>query len=112
MASRTSYRSTVSSFQKYIDSQKCLLRLSQDLNPTTFFSSCASTSADRIVVGKIYNNEEARAQDYTIAVEATFASKEDVKYYDTECEGHKALKAVATPRHTGVLTALFESNQP
>ena len=62
--------------------------------------------------GRVYNNEEARAQGYSIAVESMFASRDDVRYYDTQCEAHKALKAVATPRHSGVLTVLFESDRP
>jgi hypothetical protein len=34
---------------------------------------------------------------------------DDMKYYDTECEAHKALKAVAGPAKTDVLTTFYES---
>jgi hypothetical protein len=38
-----------------------------------------------------------------------FESLEDMKYYDTECEAHKALKVVAGPKRVGdVLTVYFE----
>jgi hypothetical protein len=42
-------------------------------------------------------------------VKTTFASLEDMKYYDTECEAHKALKAVAGPVKEDVLTSYYES---
>ena len=58
------------------------------------------------------NKSEERAHGYTVAVQTTFASLEDVKYYDEQCEAHKALKAVATPRRTGVATFIFESDMP
>jgi hypothetical protein len=34
---------------------------------------------------------------------------EDMKYYDSECEAHKALKAVAAPVKEDVLTSFYES---
>lgn len=42
-------------------------------------------------------------------MKTTFASMEDMKYYDTECEAHKALKAIAGPAKQDVLTTFFES---
>jgi len=55
------------------------------------------------------SRQEARAQGWTLATKTTFASKEDMDYYDTQCEAHKALKAVSTPVRTDVLTVWFES---
>ncbi|KAM3064828.1 hypothetical protein ACMFMG_010462 [Clarireedia jacksonii] len=50
-----------------------------------------------------------RTQGHTLAVRTVFSSLEDMKYYDTECEAHKALKAVAAPKRVGdVLTVYFE----
>lgn len=34
---------------------------------------------------------------------------EDMQYYDTECEAHKALKAVAGPVKEDVLTTFYEN---
>ncbi|KAH8797767.1 stress responsive A/B barrel domain-containing protein [Xylogone sp. PMI_703] len=52
---------------------------------------------------------DSRAQGHTLAVRTVFASLEDMKFYDTECEAHKALKIFAAPRRVGdVLTAYFE----
>lgn len=53
--------------------------------------------------------EDQRNQGYTVAIFSTFASKEDMLYYDTECAAHMALKQVAKPLHQGVLMAYFES---
>lgn len=53
--------------------------------------------------------EDQRNQGYTVAIFSTFASKEDILYYDTECAAHMALKQVAKPLHQGVLMAYFES---
>ncbi|KAI5269653.1 hypothetical protein E4T47_06893 [Aureobasidium subglaciale] len=47
----------------------------------------------RCVAGPAVN--DARSQGYTLAAQTTFASLDDMKYYDTECEAHAALKAVA-----------------
>lgn len=37
--------------------------------------------------------EDPRSQGYTFAAKSEFASVEDMKYYDDECEAHKTLKA-------------------
>lgn len=42
-------------------------------------------------------------------MQTTFASREDVEYYDKECLAHKELKAVVTPVRTDYATLLFES---
>lgn len=64
-----------------------------------------SNEANRVI-----NTSEERTQGYTIAVQATFANREDVEYYDKECEAHKALRALATPKRTGIAMLLFESD--
>jgi hypothetical protein len=56
-----------------------------------------------------FRRQEARSQGWTLAVKSTFASKEDMDYYDKECEAHKALKEVTNPIRTDVLTVWFES---
>ena len=66
-----------------------------------------SNEANRVI-----NTSEERAHGYTIAVQTTFASLEDVKYYDEQCEAHQTLKAVTAPRRTGVATFIFESDMP
>ncbi|KAJ5414236.1 hypothetical protein N7509_000863 [Penicillium cosmopolitanum] len=53
--------------------------------------------------------DDPRNKGFNISVKTTFASLDDMKYYDTECEAHKALKAVAGPVKTDVLTTYYES---
>lgn len=45
--------------------------------------------------------DDARSQGYTLAAQMTFSSMDDMKYYDTECETHAALKAVAKSKVDG-----------
>ncbi|KAL2215915.1 hypothetical protein M432DRAFT_625020 [Thermoascus aurantiacus ATCC 26904] len=52
---------------------------------------------------------DPRNKGFNIAVKTTFASLEDMRYYDTECEAHKALKAVAGPVMEEVVSAYYES---
>lgn len=52
---------------------------------------------------------DPRNQGYNLSVKTTFASLEDMKYYDEECAAHKALKAVGAPLKPEVLTTYFES---
>ncbi|KAL4970806.1 Dabb family protein [Aspergillus stella-maris] len=52
---------------------------------------------------------DPRNKGFNLSVKTTFASLEDMKYYDTECEAHKALKAVAATVREDVLTTYFES---
>lgn len=56
-----------------------------------------------------FRRQEPRAQGWTLAVKTTFASKDDMDYYDNECEAHKALKAVTNGIRTDVMTIWFES---
>ncbi|KAJ5160830.1 uncharacterized protein N7482_007834 [Penicillium canariense] len=53
--------------------------------------------------------DDPRNQGFNVSVKTTFASLEDMKYYDTECEAHKALKAVAGPIKEDVLTTYYEN---
>jgi hypothetical protein len=41
--------------------------------------------------------DDARSQGFTFAAKTEFASTEDMKYYDEDCEAHKTLKANAKP---------------
>ncbi|CAI7631719.1 unnamed protein product [Penicillium glandicola] len=52
---------------------------------------------------------DPRNKGYTLSVKTTFASLEDMKYYDSECEAHTALKAVARPVSEDVLTTYYEN---
>lgn len=52
---------------------------------------------------------DPRSKGFTISVKTTFASMEDMQYYDHECAAHKALKAVAGPLKEDVLTTFYES---
>lgn len=56
------------------------------------------------------NISEDRARGYTICVQTTFASMEDVNYYDKECEAHKELRALVATVRTDFATMIFESN--
>ncbi|KAK2768479.1 hypothetical protein FQN54_000334 [Arachnomyces sp. PD_36] len=51
---------------------------------------------------------EPRAKGFTLAVKAEFASREDMEYYDTHCEAHKALKEVAKPGIEDMVTVWYE----
>ncbi|KAL5365701.1 hypothetical protein BJX96DRAFT_169323 [Aspergillus floccosus] len=52
---------------------------------------------------------DPRNKGFNVSVKTTFASMEDMQYYDNECEAHKALKAVAGPAREDVLTTYFEN---
>jgi hypothetical protein len=54
--------------------------------------------------------EDQRNQGYTLAAVSTFASLEDMKYYDTGCEAHDALKVEARQMHQGILVVFYESS--
>ncbi|KAF9635387.1 putative stress responsive a b barrel domain protein [Lasiodiplodia theobromae] len=51
-----------------------------------------------------------RNQDFTVAANTVFASLEDMKFYDDDCEAHKAIKAFLKPRIQGVMTVYHEAN--
>lgn len=44
---------------------------------------------------------DPRSQSYTLAAQTTFASVEDMKFYDEECEAHKTLKETVKPKAAG-----------
>ncbi|KAJ5504394.1 Dimeric alpha-beta barrel [Penicillium fimorum] len=52
---------------------------------------------------------DARNKGYNLSVKTTFASIEDMKYYDGECEAHKLLKACAGPVKEDVLMTYYEN---
>jgi len=39
--------------------------------------------------------DDPRAKGYTVVAQAEFATLDDMRYYDTECAAHAALKKVA-----------------
>ncbi|KAA8648767.1 hypothetical protein EYZ11_004915 [Aspergillus tanneri] len=52
---------------------------------------------------------DPRNKGFNVSVKATFASLEDMQYYDEQCEAHKALKAVAGPAKEDAVTTFFEN---
>lgn len=52
---------------------------------------------------------DVRNKGFNLSVKTTFASLDDMKYYDQECEAHKAFKAVAVPVKEDALVTYFES---
>lgn len=58
-------------------------------------------------VGKSF--PDPRNKGFNLSVKTTFASLDDMKYYDSECEAHKALKAVAGPVREDFLMTYYES---
>jgi len=48
---------------------------------------------------KLHN--DPRSQGYTLVARTSFHSLEDMKYYDEECDAHKALKGVVGPKVAG-----------
>ena len=46
-----------------------------------------------VQAGKAFPDQ--RAQGYTLAIVSIFKNKEDMTYYDEQCEAHAALKKVA-----------------
>lgn len=41
--------------------------------------------------------DDPRSQGYNMVIRTVFESKEDVEYYDNECEAHAAIKALLKP---------------
>ncbi|KAJ5109030.1 hypothetical protein N7456_005705 [Penicillium angulare] len=52
---------------------------------------------------------DPRNKGFNVSVKTTFASLEDMKYYDEQCEAHKALKAVAGPVKEDIMMTYYES---
>jgi len=50
---------------------------------------------------------DPRAQGHTLAVRTVFANLEDMRYYDADCEAHKALKVVVAPKRVGDILAVY-----
>jgi hypothetical protein len=60
------------------------------------------------IASRVYNTSESRSEGYTVAVQSTFASREDVEFYDNECPAHKELKKLTSRVHKGVCTLLMD----
>ncbi|RYP67474.1 hypothetical protein DL770_008615 [Monosporascus sp. CRB-9-2] len=52
---------------------------------------------------------ENQGQGYTVGVVSTFASHDDMVYYDNECAAHAELKNFAKTVHQGAMMVFFES---
>ncbi|KAJ9635095.1 hypothetical protein H2201_008271 [Coniosporium apollinis] len=46
-------------------------------------------------------HQDPRNQGFTVCATTTFASLDDMRYYDNECEAHGAIKAFLKPRVEG-----------
>ncbi|KAL9113283.1 MAG: hypothetical protein Q9227_002618 [Pyrenula ochraceoflavens] len=63
-----------------------------------------------LAVGPAGTETPARNKGYTFAVKSTFASKDDMDFYDRECPAHKELKKTAGPlAEEPPLTVWFEN---
>ncbi|OHX00449.1 stress responsive alpha beta barrel domain-containing protein, partial [Colletotrichum incanum] len=51
---------------------------------------------------------DQRAQGFTLAAVSTFASKEDMDYYDESCAAHQELKVIAKDTHQGFAMVFFQ----
>ncbi|KAH8811632.1 hypothetical protein F5884DRAFT_749999 [Xylogone sp. PMI_703] len=52
--------------------------------------------------------DDTRSQGYTFIAKSEFKTKEDMDYYDTECEAHKVLKTKAKDLNVeGILTVYY-----
>ena len=51
---------------------------------------------------------DQRSQGFTYIARTSFASLDDMKYYDNECNAHKELKKVVGPNAQGVMTVYWE----
>lgn len=54
--------------------------------------------------------EDPRTQGYTVALQTTFATLEDMKFFDTECKFHAELKKVVGPRMMPPPVVVFFNN--
>lgn len=53
--------------------------------------------------------EDPRSQGFTFASKSEFATKEDMAYYDDECEAHKVLKVGAKDLGVeGIMTIYYD----
>jgi hypothetical protein len=58
-------------------------------------------------VGSTY--DDARNQGYTLAALTEFATVDDMKFYDDQCEAHAELKKVAKTLYQGIMMAYFSN---
>ena len=52
--------------------------------------------------------DDQRRQGFTLAVVSEFASEDDMKYYDSECQAHAKLRSFARDVHQGMMMTYFE----
>lgn len=74
---------------------------------------CAQDSKPYIVSAKanaVIPDPAGRNQGFTIAANTIFASLDDMKYYDEDCEAHKAIKAFLKPKIQGAMTVYHEAD--
>lgn len=77
-------------------------------HPTHVFLQDSKPYILTCAASRVYNASESRSEGYTVAVQSTFASREDVEFYDRECPAHKELKKTTTRVNRGLCTLLME----
>jgi hypothetical protein len=59
---------------------------------------------------------DPRSKGFTIVAQTSFASLEDMRYYDTECAAHKNLKMAMGPKISDpmndMMTLYFDKGEP
>ncbi|KAK7723555.1 hypothetical protein SLS57_004369 [Botryosphaeria dothidea] len=80
---------------------------------TTLTTDATKDSKPYIVSAKanaVIPDPAGRNQGFTIAANTIFASLDDMKYYDEDCEAHKAIKAFLKPKIQGAMTVYHEAD--
>ncbi|KAF2089642.1 stress responsive A/B barrel domain-containing protein [Saccharata proteae CBS 121410] len=60
---------------------------------------------------QVIEDPAGRNQGYTVCAQTLFADLEDMKFYDVDCEAHKAIKAFLKPKAQGVMTVYMEEGE-
>ena len=123
MSSKKIYRVTLFKIPEKADQHK-LIEMYREM-PHKALKVCASVFVLHCLGQYAYNGQggkpyiihvnageaidDQRNQGYTLVATSVFASREDMEYYDNDCEAHAALKAVAKRSHNGAMMVFFES---
>ncbi|OAL52413.1 hypothetical protein IQ07DRAFT_370687 [Pyrenochaeta sp. DS3sAY3a] len=70
----------------------------KDGNPYVQLASAAATYDD------------SRSQGYTLVARTVFETKEDMDFYDNECEAHTQIKALVKPKVAGPPLVVYMEN--
>lgn len=53
--------------------------------------------------------QDPRSKGWNVAVKSTFASKEDMDYYDNGCQAHDKFRKLVGPVKEDIMTVWFEN---